>query len=123
MHGSQINPGQPEAVRPNIPVWGVLTVRVGLATRWRSGIRGYGLLWRRLEAGREDREDPFTVSIARAQLGGRAIAEGEGVDQDKERLLAPCAGQRQGNLRRIFLPAADSGAADRCRHRPQGTPG
>jgi hypothetical protein len=33
-----------EAVRPSIPVRGVLTVRVGLATRWR-----------RLEAGREDR--------------------------------------------------------------------
>jgi hypothetical protein len=60
----------PEAVRPSILVWGVLTVRVGLATRWRSGIRGYGLLWRRLEAGREDREAPFTVGIARAQLGG-----------------------------------------------------
>ena len=104
MHRHGIHTGDPQEV-PGVPAGACLLCEWGLR---RGGAAGGGTgdgCRGRLEAGLDEREGPCNVAIRTAELGRVEIEEGQGLVQDKQMLLAPRAGQRQGNLICILLTA------------------
>lgn len=90
--------------RAGVALRGVLTVG-GRLTPWECG-EGGGGLGGTCEAGPDHRERRCDLRIALAPLGGIAIAEGEGLLQDTERLRAPGTRQRQRHCIARFCAAA-----------------
>jgi len=102
--GHEVHARHPEEGRAGGVGRGVHAVRMGLAGRW-GRARGPGCCGGRCATRLHDREAACDRRVACAAWGGGAIAERQGVREDKERRRTPSAGQRVGPRVALLLAA------------------
>ena len=98
MDGHEVHARDAEEVGTGVALGSVLAVRVGLATRREGGGRAAGRRGRR-NARLDHGEDACNLRVAGAALRRVALAQCQGLCEDKDGLLAPRAGQRAGRSR------------------------
>ena len=101
--GHQVHASDTEDVRAGVASRGFLLWECGL--RGGVGDSGQGRFGGGFEARFNDGEGVFDLGVACAELGGGEIEQRQGLLEDKEMLLTPGAGQRQGDLIYILLAA------------------